>query len=125
MLPDQFSAADVVWMDYGECNGASEVDFTPDVELPRELEYVRATFCNICPVRTECLAYALLYRMSGFWGGTSTTERRLLGYARNRVRCPVCKSKALITTPEGHEICQGCSVSWLREGPRLPEEAVG
>ena len=125
MLPDQFSASDVVWMDQGACNGVSEIDFTPDVEDPRTLEYVRSAWCNSCPVRIECLAYALLYRASGYWGGTDTTERRLLGYARNRVRCPVCRCKALVTTPEGHEICQGCGMSWLSERPRLPEEAVG
>lgn len=121
-----FLASDVVWMNQGGCNGTAEIiDFTPDVETQKELEFVRTMWCNMCPVRTECLAYALLYRMSGYWGGTSTVERKLLGYARNRVRCPVCKNKALVTTTEGHEVCQGCAISWRAERPRLPEEAAG
>lgn len=129
MPPDGFRAADVGWQREANCNGAP-FEFTPDVESPNDLESVRDKWCNPCPVRTECLAYALLYRMSGYWGGTDTAERRLLGYARRRVRCPVCKSKALVTTPEGHEICQACGMSWtsaslaVRVEPE-PEEAAG
>jgi Transcription factor WhiB len=122
--PDSFSAAEVVWQASASCIGAP-FDFAPDTEDTKELEYVRGAFCNMCPVRTECLAYALLYRMSGYWGGTDTATRRLLGYARNRVRCPSCKSKALIRTPEGHEVCQGCGISWRSESSHRLEEAVG
>src|SRR4051812_6232354 len=112
-------------MDHSACKGAL-FDFAPDVENLNDLEYAQSEYCNLCPVRTECLAYALLYRMSGYWGGTDTATRRLLGYARNRKRCPSCKTKAVVRTPEGHEICQGCGISWPGEPcPRLPEEAVG
>jgi hypothetical protein len=121
---DTFRAADVGWQREARCEGAS-FEFTPDVETPQALDQAR-TWCDPCPVRTECLAYALLYRMSGYWGGTDTAERRLLGYARERVRCPVCRSKALLTTTEGHEICQACGMSWTAPSrPRLPEEAAG
>lgn len=124
-LAETFSAADVNWQASASCTDA-QFDFAPEVETPKELEYARSGWCNTCPVRTECLAYALLYRMSGYWGGTSTAERRLLGYARNRIRCPICKSKALVKTTEGHEICQACGVSWTATSrPRLPEEAAG
>jgi len=33
-------------------------------------------FCNGCPVRTECLAFASYYNEEGIWGGLSDTERR-------------------------------------------------
>lgn len=112
MPADNFRAADVVWQDYAECNGAP-FDFTPDVESSADLAFARERWCNLCPVRTECLAYALLYHSTGYWGGTDTRERRLLAYRRDRVHCPVCQSKALIRTPEEHEICQRCGVSWL------------
>lgn len=122
---DRFSAAEVVWMAYSPCKGSS-VDFAPDTESLKDLRYVRSVYCNMCPVRTECLAYALLYRMSGYWGGTDTATRRLLGYARNRKQCPDCKSKAVVRTPEGHEVCQGCGISWRGESrPALHEETAG
>ena len=35
--------------------------------------------CAQCPVRGECLAYALRYpQLQGVWGGTSDAERRAL-----------------------------------------------
>jgi WhiB family transcriptional regulator, redox-sensing transcriptional regulator len=110
-------------MDEARCRG-SAFDFVPSAETPRDLESARA-LCNLCPVRTECLAYALLYHLSGYWGGTDTAERRRLAVPRNRVRCPECRGKAVIPTEEGHEICQHCGVSWAGVRPRLPEEAAG
>ncbi len=120
-----FSAADVLWQEHARCNG-TPFDFTPGAENARDLEYVRRQWCNLCPVRTECLAYALLYRMIGYWGGTDTAERRRLAVPRDRVKCPVCKSKAKVITPDGHEICQHCGLSWARSSrPLLPEETAG
>ena len=35
--------------------------------------------CKTCPVRTECLNYALsLDNMHGIWGGTTSNERRTI-----------------------------------------------
>lgn len=35
--------------------------------------------CQICPVRTDCLRYALQFHdMHGIWGGTTVNERRTL-----------------------------------------------
>ena len=129
MPQDGFRAADVGWQREAKCQG-SDFEFTPNVETRQGLASARTGWCNPCPVRTECLAYALLYRMSGYWGGTDTGERRLLGYARTRARCPHCQGKALVTTPEGHEICQGCGMSWrsaamVRRSRPEPEEAAG
>lgn len=125
MPAEEFRAADIAWQDNAKCNGAP-FDFTPDVESSRGLAEAAGHWCNTCPVRTECLAYALLYRLAGYWGGTDTSERRLLAYTRNRVHCPVCKSKALIRTSEGHEICQRCGMSWVGVSrTRQPGEATG
>lgn len=33
-------------------------------------------YCSRCPVRKECLNYALLYNELGIWAGTSESERR-------------------------------------------------
>lgn len=108
-----FSAAEVRWQDGARCNGAA-FDFTPVDETPQELAAVRSTWCNACPVRTECLAYALLYHLSGYWGGTDTAERRKLSYRRDRLKCPVCSSKALVGADDGHDVCVHCGTSWRR-----------
>lgn len=110
------SAAEVRWQDRAQCAG-SAYDFTPDHESPQGLKHVRAQWCNPCPVRVECLAYALLYRAQGYWGGTMTRERTLLGYPRNRTKCPLCGCKTLVcaqTDGKDFQICQSCGVSWTR-----------
>ena len=109
------SAAEVRWQDKARCVG-STYDFVPDKETSTELEAVQSEFCNRCPVQPECLSYALVYRQQGYWGGTSTGERALLSYPRNRVKCPVCKCKSLVTV-DRHEICQSCASSWTRTSP--------
>ena len=120
-----FRVADVSWQSAAQCVGA-DFDFTPRVEDVKGLEQARNGWCNVCPVRPECLMYALLYNEHGYWGGTQTAERRKLGKRRDRAKCPVCTSKALIKA-QGHEICQSCGISWARTpGPgRLPKEPVG
>jgi WhiB family redox-sensing transcriptional regulator len=43
-------------------------------------------FCRTCPVRTECLAYALDHRVEfGVWGGMTERQRRALLLARPEV----------------------------------------
>ena len=118
---DRFLASEVAWMVDARCKGAV-FDFVPNTESVKEMWEVRQAFCNLCPVRVECLAYALLYHLSGYWGGTDTAERRRLAVPRNRVKCPECRSTAVISTEERHEICQHCGVSWAGSRPRLPEE---
>lgn len=110
-----FSAAEVRWQDEARCGGQG-FNFVPDHETAAGLEAARAQFCNGCPVRVECLAYAVVYLMPGYWGGTSTAERRLLSYPRNRVKCPDCHCKALVKI-QGYEICQGCGLSWRQAKP--------
>lgn len=123
-MGEPLSVADVKWQASAQCAEA-EADFTPDVETARGLAFVQNTWCNLCSVRPECLLYALLYNEQGYWGGTDTAERRKLSKRRDRAKCPVCRSKAVIDTG-GHQICQHCAISWAGDPrPRLPEGAVG
>lgn len=62
------------WMLRGACRGKDPAFFFPSdgvgVELARQV-------CATCPVRVECLEYALHHRIEhGVWGGASERERR-------------------------------------------------
>ena len=71
------------WMVHGLCRGASPVDFFPStgagVDAARRV-------CMQCPVRVQCLDYALNHQIDhGVWGGTSERERRRILRRRRRV----------------------------------------
>ena len=67
--PDQY-----VWMLNAKCRGVNPAEFFPSdgsgVETAQRM-------CAECPVRAECLEYALEHRIDqGVWGGASERERR-------------------------------------------------
>ena len=62
------------WMARGKCK-----DLDPAVFFPSDGMGVQAAqrICSDCPVRLECLEYALADRVDhGVWGGASERERR-------------------------------------------------
>jgi WhiB family redox-sensing transcriptional regulator len=73
---------DVSWQDRALCRGAdANLFFTPShLEKQEEREAREAlakAVCARCPVRRECLAFALATRESyGIWGGLNELERR-------------------------------------------------
>jgi WhiB family transcriptional regulator, redox-sensing transcriptional regulator len=67
--PDEYA-----WMFHARCRGISPAEFFPSdgtgVETAQRV-------CASCPVRSECLEYALFNRIEhGVWGGASERERR-------------------------------------------------
>jgi WhiB family redox-sensing transcriptional regulator len=65
------------WQQYAQCvKCAGEVDFFPARgESTRDAKAV----CGVCPVRSECLEFALRLKVAhGVWGGLSERERRTL-----------------------------------------------
>jgi len=64
------------WANRGTCR---DTNYDPDLwftqgKIP-ELSAKR--ICNtLCPVRQQCLAFALKYYQDGVWGGTTDKERR-------------------------------------------------
>ena len=71
------------WQQFAECvHHAGEVDFFPARgESVREAKAV----CAQCPVRRECLEFALRLKVAhGVWGGLSERERRTLRRDRHR-----------------------------------------
>ena len=72
------------WQQRASCRGPECVLFfppaVPEPKGEREARETRAkAICGGCPVRAECLEYALRIREPhGIWGGLNETERRLL-----------------------------------------------
>ena len=72
------------WMLSAACRGHTPEEFFPSdgvgVDEARKV-------CAECPVRAECLEYALTYRIDhGVWGGASERERRRILRARRLAR---------------------------------------
>ena len=72
---------DANWRDDGACCGAH-----PDLFFPfgttgaalRQIEEAKR-MCRVCPVQTQCLAWALENGVTdGVWGGTTPDERRVI-----------------------------------------------
>ena len=62
------------WMLQARCRSLAPSEFFPSdgvgVDKARKI-------CDQCPVKVECLEYALTYRIDhGVWGGASERERR-------------------------------------------------
>lgn len=64
------------WKQHAECRGLNPDMFLPTRGDNRALEAAKRV-CNRCPVRTECLDYALkMNERTGVWGGVSERQRR-------------------------------------------------
>ena len=68
------------WRDKAVC---AEVD--PTLFFPKKGDSAREAkqVCAGCPVRTECLEYALGREPHGVWGGLTVVERRALQRRRS------------------------------------------
>jgi len=67
------------WMQQGLCRGMTAVFFST---APSNLERARA-ICAGCPVREECLQYALGdAELEGVWAGLTAKERRAMRRGR-------------------------------------------
>lgn len=106
------------WMDEGSCHGADPALFFPGrSEFPNQQYQAARMMCNGCPVRQECLDYAvaegITQSWTGIWGGMSPKERRRIergqpavvrrcscgrvipqGIGRSSQKCSVCKAAA-------------------------------
>jgi len=66
-----------------------------------------------CPIREKCLHHALSTgEVHGVWGGLTEKQRRVTGWAKQRIRCPGCKSTGVSTLTETSEACLRCGLSW-------------
>lgn len=71
------------WDDEAGCQGIDPEVFFPERPSDRALE--AKAICRGCPVRTQCLEFALATRLDhGVWGGMTEVERRSLRRSRQR-----------------------------------------
>jgi WhiB family transcriptional regulator, redox-sensing transcriptional regulator len=65
------------WMLRGACRGEDPELFFPISSAGPSLAQVSSAkaVCARCPVRVNCLTYALIVRPEGIWGGTTREER--------------------------------------------------
>lgn len=105
------------------CRGAPREIFFPvtikangevddEAEEPPWPSAEATSFCDRCPVKAECLQWALdTGEPFGIWGGFSGYQRELVSKTRRRRLCPGCDAPDVVT--EGaNELCLRCGVSW-------------
>lgn len=77
------------WAARGACRHSDPELFFPVTDIgPSAAQLVRAkAVCRQCPVRAECLEFALSSGQAfGVWGGTTQDERRLIRRRRRGQR---------------------------------------
>lgn len=80
------TSADTKWMARGRCADKPPATFFPSDGVGVE---VAKRICEECPVKSECLEFALDNRIDhGVWGGTSERQRRRIAKARLADRSP-------------------------------------
>lgn len=112
--PRGVSSIRSAWKDRAACKGQPLGFFVPDGNETLQGLFFARNWCDMCPVRQECLMWATLHRAEGYWGGTSTHQRQQLVRVRTRAKCPLCKTTQLVVVEE-HELCLACGVSWVRD----------
>lgn len=71
-------------MERAQCRGEDRSLFFPSLGADTAKARV---ICSICPVRSECLNYAVAdAEIVGIWGGTSARQRQKLRSERRKLR---------------------------------------
>lgn len=93
------------WMARGACRGAGIGFF----DRSEAAVAVALAVCHSCPVRGECLAYALeTDSTDGVWGGLTAKQRRTLtSRDRRRGGGPGARLKTCAVSPPGHGFGHG------------------
>ena len=86
------------WSGDAACKGMGPARFY--IERGAEVDQEVVFTCLMCPVREECLDYALVHERDGYWGGTSSQTRKRLRRQR----------RINLKTPKAFEV-QGCGTA--------------
>jgi WhiB family redox-sensing transcriptional regulator len=104
--------SDERWKDRAACKGRVDIIWHPPLRPPRHrASYVlwrenlrlALAVCGECPVRSECLNWALNnLETEGIWGGLLPSERI------TAMKCPACNRQAMKITSSG-ATCRSCA----------------
>lgn len=84
------TAAAHAWQQNAACLGADPDLFFPPVSGGHTHAAIAKTICAGCPVKTECLTYAIEERIGyGIWGGLDVDERQAISPGRRRFPQPI------------------------------------
>jgi WhiB family transcriptional regulator, redox-sensing transcriptional regulator len=76
------------WMEDAACKNVPRDVFFPtvgDIAIRDTVPKAAGDICAVCPVKAECLDFALRNRsLDGVWGGTSEEDRRKIRRQRRR-----------------------------------------
>jgi WhiB family transcriptional regulator, redox-sensing transcriptional regulator len=98
----------------GACAHADPDVFFDDVAEERDdVTPLVFTYCHIkCPIRPECLHWAMVTNQKhGMWGGTTPRQRMKLQTPIIRVSCPGCHGTDIMEMPTA-EMCLSCGLTW-------------
>lgn len=89
-------------------------DIDPDTFFEDSSEELAQKICKRCPIRWECLNFAIEFdERHGVWGGMTAQDRKNIKFKRIRVKCPYCSNVILDETKTRMVTCLACGLSWL------------
>lgn len=116
MHENKWAAVGPDWYRDAACKNTNSDLFSPKVETDKGLAEVKEAFCDHCPVRERCLQFAIINDDCGYWGGTSTAERRRMKRTRARAKCPISTCQTKMPVVIGlYQVCLACGASWQAE----------
>jgi WhiB family redox-sensing transcriptional regulator len=98
------------WIEQAACHGVDPKVFFPSRgDDPRPAKKM----CMSCPVRAQCLDYALRTNQAyGIWGATSERQRRRM--RRQRSTGSVCSVAECTASVEARGLCVAHYMAWWR-----------
>jgi len=97
--------------EFAECIGTDTEQFFENDRATHADPAVLA-ICHRCPIAIDCLDWAMkINEEYGVWGGMTPKQRRALKRPAVRLRCPGCRSEAIMDEPAS-ETCLSCGLSW-------------
>lgn len=75
------------------CWGIDTDYFFPQANTITEENRQAKKICSGCIVKQDCLTYALHYKVSGIWGGTSNKERDRIRKKLNIIAKPITNER--------------------------------